>query len=275
MSPLTVPAASASEAARTLHELARLGELDRTGNPAPLVIGDLRSAVLSMRQIVDQLAFAHTSPAIPAAARADALATADELHHSGTILDDLLTRLDAAEQAADQVTITAETGPAREWVSVASLHGDHAAEALELLEEEGPEGAVAFCSQWDAGIDTDDEAIEARRTRAHLPLAAGDQAVTVDAYTLVTNPEARQVAMYRLIDDLPSMAIIEAQDRLTTPTPATPTPTASARDAQAAPGSRRAPREQAEPRTRRTASSSSWFDPPTTGGASRGPGRSL
>ena len=42
MSPLTVPAASASEAARTLHELAPLGELDRTGKPAPLVIGDLR-----------------------------------------------------------------------------------------------------------------------------------------------------------------------------------------------------------------------------------------
>lgn len=274
MSPLTVPAASASEAARTLHELARLGELDRTGNPAPVVIGDLRSAVLSMRQIVDQLAFAHTSPAIPAAARADALATADELHQSGTILDDLLTRLDAAEQAADQVT-TVETSPAREWVTVASLHGDHATEALELLEEEGPEGAVVFCSQWDSGIDTDDEAIEARRTRAHLPLAAGDQAVTVDAYTLVTNPSAGQVAMYRLIDDRPSMAIIEAQDRLTTPTPETPTPTAPAHDAQAAPGSHPAPRSRAESRPPRTASGGSWFDPPATGGASQRRGPSL
>lgn len=275
MSSLTVPAASASEAARTLRELARLGELDRTGRAAPVVIGDLRSAVLSMRQIVDQLAFAHTSPAIPAAARADALATADELHHSGTILDDLITRLDAAEQAADQVTTTAETGPAREWVNVTSLHGDHATEALRLMEEEGPEGAVVFCSQWDTGIDTDDEAIEARRTRAHLPLAAGDQAVTVDAYTLVTNREAGQVAMYRLIDDLPSMAIIEAQDRLTTPIPETPTPSVPVEGEQAAPSSRRAPREQAEPRTRRTASGGSWFDPPTTGGASRGQGRSL
>lgn len=274
MPPLTVPAASASEAARTLRELARLGELDRTGNPAPVVIGDLRSAVLSMRQIVDQLAFAYASPA---AVRADALAIADELHHSGTILDDLLTHLDAAEQAADQVTTTAETGPAREWVSVASLHGDHAAEALDLLEEEGPEGAVVFCSQWDAGIDTDDEAIEARRTRPSLPLAAGDQAVTVDAYTLVTNPEARQVAMYRLIDDLPSMAIIEAQDRLTAPRPETPTPTPSVpvEGEQAAPVSRRAAREQTQTRPPCPASGGSWFDPPTTGGTSRGQGRSI
>jgi len=250
MSPFTIPAASASEAARTLHELARLGELDRTGNPAPVVIGDLRSAALSIRQIVDQLAFAHTAPGIPAAARADALATADELHHSGTILDDLLTHLDAAEQAADQVTTTAaDTGSAREWVSVASLHGDQATEALRLLEDEGPEGAVVFCSQWDSGIDTDDEAIETRRTRSSLPLAAGDQAVTVDAYTLVANPEAGHVAMYRLIDDLPSMAIIEAQDRLTTPTPSVPV-----EGEQVAPVSRRAAREQTQSRPPRTAS---------------------
>src|SRR5699024_5547864 len=269
-------AASASEAARTLRELARLGELDRTGKAAPVVIGDLRSAVLSMRQIVDQLALAHTSPAIPAAARADALATADELHQSGTIFDDLLSSLDAAEQAADQVTATAaETGPAREWVAVASLHGDQAAEALELLEEEGPEGAVVFCSQWDSGIDTDDEAIEARRTRPSLPLAAGDQAVTVDAYTLVTNPEAGQVAMYRLIDDLPSMAIIEAQDRLTTPTLATPTPTVPVEGEGAAPGSRSAARRRTESRPPRPASGASWFDPPAPGGPSQGRGRSL
>ena len=258
MSPFTVPAASASEAARTLRELARLGELDRTGNPAPVVIGDLRAAALSMRQIVDQLAFAHTAPGLPAAARAEALATADELHQTGTILDDLLTHLDAAEQAAERVTAD-ETGLAREWVSVANLHGDHATEALDLLDDEGPEGAVVFCSQWDSGIDTDDEAIETRRTRANLPLIAGDQAVTVDAYTLVANPEAGHVAMYRLIDDLPSMAIIEAQDRLTTPTPSVPV-----EEEQIAPVSRRAAREQTQSRPPRTASGGSWFDPPTT-----------
>lgn len=264
------PAAYASEAARTLRQLARLGELDRTGTTAPAVISDLRATAISIRQVVDQLAFAHTDPGLPAGARGDALATADELHQAGTVLDELAARLATAEDAAEQV-MSGDTGPVREWVAVASLHGDQAAEALRLLEEEGPEGAVVFCSQWDAGIDTDDEAIEGRRTRASVPLAAGDQAVTVDAYTLVANRSAGHVAMYRLIGDLPSMAIIEAQDRLDQPQ------SAPFAQAPTAPVTRRAAREQTEARRARPPSPrGSWFEPPTPGGGTEhGRGRSL
>src|SRR5699024_5897373 len=60
---------------------------------------------------------------------------------------------------------------------------------------------------------------------------------------------AGHVAMYRRIDDLPSMAIIEAQDRLTTPTPSVPV-----EGEQVAPVSRRAAREQSQSRPPRTAS---------------------
>lgn len=271
MSPFMFSAASASEAARTLREIARPGELDRTGASAPVVLNDLRVAALSMRQVVDQLAFAHTDPGLPAQVREAALATADELHQAGTVLDDLTERLNAAELAAEKVT-TIDTGPVRQWVPVANLHGDQAAEALHLLDTEGPEGAAVFLSQWDSGIDTDDQALDQRRTRAQLPLAAGDQAVTFDAYTIVANPEAGQIAMYRLADDLPSMAVIEAQDRLPTIN------TAPVEQQPVQPQTRRAARQQTESRhAHKPAPGRSWFDPPTTGGPSQGPnrGRSL
>lgn len=263
MPSFTFSAAYASEAARTLHELARLGELDRTGTSAPAVIHDLRRVTLAMRQVVDQLAFAHTDPGLPASLRREALATADELHQAGTVMDDLASQLDAAEDAADQVTAI-DTGPARQWVSVANLHGDQAVQALHLLDTDGPEQAAVFLAQWDRGADTDEEATAGRRTRPQLPLAAGDWPVAIDAYTIVANPSAGQIAMYRLVDDVPSMALLRAHDHLTPARNSAERPT----------------REgwRARPEARHTRSSErgrSWFDPPATAGTSSGRGPAL
>lgn len=284
MPSYSYPAAFAFEAARNLRELATAGRLEATGAGAHSLITDLHEAARAMRQVLDQLAIAHSVPALSEAVRADALEAADELHQAGTAVDEASDRLSDAARAAKRVT-SLDSAPPHEWVSVASLYGDDAAPALGVLEREGPEAAAVFLSQWDAGIETDDRAVAQHATSEHLLLSPGEQVVSFDAYTIVASPGRGSIAMYRLLDDVPSPGVLDAQDRyaITTPAPAATTETTAATETTVAaepvtpePPTRRSQRERQEARhVRRPEPDGSWFDPPTGGGAARGRGLGL
>ena len=262
----------AAAAARSLRELAGPDTVHDGLTHATL--GELQSSVTSIARLVDTLSGEYMGPEVPFHLRADAQATADELHQASTALEAAATWLAGAARIAERVD-TASIDPPQPWVNVVSLEGSHATGALHLLANDGPEAATVHLSQWDEGTDTDNQAMIQRMAQDRLPVAPGDQAASYDVYTIIANPAASRIAMYRLIDDEPIRTA--AEDHLTTDPLAreTPTPTASARDVDAAPFSRRAGGEKPEPRTRRNASGGSWFDPPTTGGTSRGQGRSL
>ena len=237
-------------------------------------LGELQSSVTSIARLVDNLSGEYMGPEVPFHLRADAQATADELHQAGTALEAAATWLAGAVRIAEWVD-AASIDPPQPWVNVVSLEGSDAARALHLLDQQGAEAVAVYLAQWDRGTDTDNQAMIQRMAQDRLPVAPGDQAASHDVYTIIANPSASRIAMYRLIDDEPIRTA--AEDHLTTDTLAreTPTPTASARDAQAVPASRRAGGEKTAPRPPRNASGGSWFDPPTTGGTSRGQGRSL
>ena len=256
------------QAARSLRELAGPGVLHDAETHATL--GELQSSVTSIARLVDTLSGEYMGPHVPTHLRGDAQATSDELHQAGTALEAAAIWLAGAARIAERVD-TASVDPPQPWVTVASLEGRDAARALKLLEHDGPEAATVFLSQWDEGTDTDNRAMIQRMAQDRLPVAPGDQAASHDIYTIIANPSASRIAMYRLVDDEPTLT----DDRLTTPARETPTPSAPASDAQAAPASRPTGQEKTEPRPPRNASGGSWFDPPSTGGASRGQGRSL
>src|SRR5699024_6016715 len=235
-------------------------------------LGALRPSVTSIARLVDTLSGEYMVPEVPAHLRADAQATSDELHQAGTALEAAAIWLAGSARIAERVD-TASVDPPQPWVTVVSLERRDAARALNLLENDGPEAATVFLSQWDEGTDTDNQAMIQRMAQDRLPVAPGDQAASHDIYTIIANPTASRIAMYRLIDDEPTLTVTD--DRLTTPARETPMPSAPASDAQAAPASRPTGQEKTEPRPPRNASGGSWFDPPSTGGASRGHGRSL
>ena len=273
------PAAFATEAARNLRLLADDGELETRGPGTAAVLGDLRDAAAAMRQVIDRIATANALPGHPAAARAAGLQIGDELHQAGTALEASTTRLAGAVTAFEEAASAPTEGP--EWVQVVSLSGQDATEALDLLEEEGPHMTAVFLSGWDFGTETDDQAVEQHATREHLPLIAGEQAMTVDAYTIIANPGREQIAMYRALDGGPGPDILDAQDELAallSATRAEKTPPENAH-APEAPGL-----EVSEPPTRRSQRAArqsrpvqqerSWFDLPAAG-AGAGQGREL
>ncbi|MBU8577599.1 hypothetical protein [Brevibacterium luteolum] len=270
------PAAHAAEAARHLRELAAAGAIAATDPSTGPLLVELRDAAGAMRQVLDQLAIDHASLAHPGRLRVAARRTGDELHQAGTALEETATHLTGAIDAATELTMM-PTVPTREWVPVASVRGEDAARALALLDRDRQEAAAVFLSQWDSGADTDDRAVEQQATLEQLPLEPGDQAVTVDAYTIVADPARGHIAMYRLLDDLPSPALLDAQDAITIPAPAPVT--APAPSNEPVPGSRRARREarqgrQGRHQQRRSDPDGSWFAPPA-GGSNTSAGRGL
>lgn len=275
------PAGYASEAARNLRELAGAGPFATTDPGTGPLMMQLREAATAMRQVLDQLATDHAGLRHPGRLRVAARRTGDELHQAGNALEAAHTHLAGAMSAAEQMT-SIPTVPTREWVPVADLHGADAAHALDLLDRDGPQATVVFLSQWDQGVDTDDRAIDQGTTQEQLPLEPGDKAVSFDAYTIVADPGRGHIAMYRLLDDLPSPDILDAQDRhMAPPPPAIPTTSpataaaAAAEPAPPEPPTRRSQRQQAPARhAKPPAPRGSWFDPPATGGGAvrgRGP----
>ena len=166
-------------------------------------------------------------------------------------------------------------------MQVVSLTGQDATEALDLLEEEGPHMTAVFLSEWDFGTETDSQAVEQHATREHLPLSAGERAMSVDAYTIIADPAREQIAMYRALDGGPGPDILDAQDQLAALLSAT---RAEKTQTENTPVEHAPVSEVSEPPTRRSQRAArqsrsvqqegSWFDPPAAG-AGAGQGRGL
>jgi hypothetical protein len=98
------PLADAAEASEALRGLAHATRSFSDPADTYPVIGDLLGGVRSLRQVLDQLANAHTAHRARAhddagnqlAGASAALAAADELHQAATLLDAVHDRLDAA-----------------------------------------------------------------------------------------------------------------------------------------------------------------------------------
>lgn len=254
------PAAFAAEAARNLRQLAEDGELATTGPGASALLVDLRDAAEAMRQVIDRIASGNTIPGLPAAARAAGLQIGDELHQAGTALEETSARLTGAVTAIEQAATTEADGS--EWVQVVSLHGPHM--------------AAVFLSGGDLGMETDDEAVDQHATREHLPLTAGERAMSVDAYTIIANPGSERIAMYRALDDGPGPDILDAQDELAALLSASTAEETPVGQAPGLGGSEPARRrsQSAGRHTRDAEPAVSWFDPPVAGPGT-GQGRGL
>src|SRR5690625_1864448 len=98
------PLADAAEASEALRGLAHASRVFDDPADTYQVFGELSAGVRSLRQVLDQLAATHLSHRDRAfddagdhtAGSTDAMATADELHQAGTLLDQAYDRLSAA-----------------------------------------------------------------------------------------------------------------------------------------------------------------------------------
>lgn len=105
------PRADAAEASAALRGLAHATRTIPEPAATYPVLGDLLASVRSLRQVLDQLATAHVDNRVlardhagdRAAGAISALATADELHQAGTLLDTVEWRLDAAAQHSGRI----------------------------------------------------------------------------------------------------------------------------------------------------------------------------
>ncbi|MHA6750836.1 hypothetical protein ACX31A_08025 [Dermacoccus nishinomiyaensis] len=205
-------AAEASDALRGLaHATRSMGE-----HPGDMytVMGDLLSGVRSLRQVVDQLATAHLDQRFSAfddsgdhtAGATHALAAADELHQTGTLLDQAEERLDQAMNAAGRIAWhpdKPEAAPSR-WVSVVFLQGEDAEPVLDVIDRQGPDAGIAYLSGWDMGEETMNDAMENGYVYNQPPAGMNDKVAEQGEYALTYNPAMTYVGLTRRLTDTPT-----------------------------------------------------------------------
>lgn len=209
------PLADAAEASDALRGLAHASRV--FDNPANTysVLGDLLSGVRSLRQVLDQLGSAHLvhrgrahdDDGDQTIGASEALATADDLHHAGTLLDEAEERVNAAmthsgriawhapAQEVDREAVFTEA-PHR-WISVVFLQGSEADEVLDLINRDGPDVAIEHLRNWDYGDETTDTALENGYVYDEPPTGQLDRVVTDGDYTLTYNPFMGHVNLLR------------------------------------------------------------------------------
>ncbi|MFT3799064.1 hypothetical protein [Microbacterium sp.] len=202
-----------------------------------VVTTELLSAVATLRQVVDQLAgthilfrvFAHDNERNHMAGATAALAAADELHQAGTLLDAVHERLTAAVSHSAGIvwhevparlespptptplspTPSAQSDEAAaewRWINVVFLQGDVADKVLDIIDRDGADAAIAFLSDFDYGSETTEAALENGYVYARPPAGTLDRTVTQGDYTLVHNPFAGYVSLYRRFGTTPDDA---------------------------------------------------------------------
>ena len=205
-------AAEASEALRGLAHASRVFD-----NPAGTysVLGDLLSGVRSLRQVLDQVGSAHLvhrrrahdDDGDHAIGASEALAAADDLHHAGTLLDNVEERVNAAmthsgriawhapAQELDRETVSTEAP--RRWLSVVFLQGSEADEVLDLIDRDGADAAIEHLRNWDYGDETTDAALENGYVYDEPPTGQLDRVAIDGDYTLTYNPFIGHVNLLR------------------------------------------------------------------------------
>lgn len=205
-------AAEASEALRGLAHASRVFD-----NPAGTysVLGDLLSGVRSLRQVLDQVGSAHLvhrrrahdDDGDHAIGASEALAAADDLHHAGTLLDNVEERVNAAmthsgriawhapAQELDREAVSTEAP--RRWLSVVFLQGSEADEVLDLIDRDGADAAIEHLRNWDYGDETTDAALENGYVYDEPPTGQLDRVAIDGDYTLTYNPFIGHVNLLR------------------------------------------------------------------------------
>lgn len=225
------PVSDADEAAQALRGLAHASR--SFDHPQDLygVLGDLLSGVRSLRQVLDQLATAHTdqrSRAFDDAGDPDAgdrfaLAAGDGLHQSATLIDQAEDHLDQAMTAAGRIAwhenpapeppervAAAESG--RRWISVVFLQGEDADRVLDLIDTDGEDAALTHLTGWDYGEETTGAAMENGHVYDEIPTNPLDRMVADGEYRMTYSPAFGHVALYR-------QHTVAPEDRLDPPEP--------------------------------------------------------
>lgn len=267
----TADAAEASDALRGLAHASRM--FDQPADTYP-VFGDLLAGVRSLRQVLDQLANAHLTHRDRAhddegnhrAGAQSALAAADELHQTGTLLDHVASRLDAAFSHSGRIAwhheptppgpVTNE--PPAQWVSVVFLQGDEADAVLDLIDRDGADAAIAYLQGWDYGDETTGAALVNGDIYDEPPTGPLDRVITDGAYTLTYNPTMGHASLLRQ-----HTTSLDEPDAASPREPATRIGAAARAPRRGAPASGTA--------HSRPADDSSWFEYP--GGAAGNPSR--
>ncbi len=204
------PGADAGEASDALRGLAHATRTIEHPRDMYSVLGDLLSGVRSLRQVLDQLASAHASNrelafddyGDHASGSADALAAADELHQTATLIDQAEDRLNVAMSAAGRIAWHTEPAteqvPVRRWISVVFLQGSEADEVLDMIDRDGPDTALEHLKNWDYGNETTDAAMENGHVYDLPPVGMLDREVRDGDYQMTYNQSFGHVGLYRL-----------------------------------------------------------------------------
>lgn len=217
----TADASEAREALRALAHASRTFE-----QPADMyrVIGDISSAMRSLRQVLDQIADVHERKTAHAfddsgdhdAGVRDALAASEELRQSAILVDQAYDRLAEGFIAAGRIAWHPERAPEptsehvveHRWISVVFLQGDEADEVLELIDSQGTDAAIEHL----AGYDYGDETVEAAIANGHVydepQSGAMDRTATRDVYTLTYNASLGYAGLYREATALPDPKLL-------------------------------------------------------------------
>ncbi|GFZ94116.1 hypothetical protein [Nesterenkonia alkaliphila] len=217
------PHADAEEASQALRGLAHATRSFEDPSVTYTAIGELLSGVRSLRQVLDQLSeahlhhrgLAHDDEGNHLNGAHAALAAADELHHAGTLLDQVHDRLDTASQHSGRIAWHPQTEHApvaqemaRRWVNVVFLDRGQADGVLDRIDEDGAQAGISHLAQWDTGQETTDAAMENGYVYDQPPAADGDKLITEGDYTISYNQQMGHVALYRTIpapeDPLPA-----------------------------------------------------------------------
>lgn len=202
--------ADAGETSEALRGLAHATRAIEHPQDMYSVLGDLLSGVRSLRQVLDQLASAHASNrdlafddyGDHASGSADALAAADELHQTATLIDQAEDRLNVAMSAAGRIAWHSEPAteevPVRRWISVVFLQGSEADEVLDMIDRDGPDAAMEYLKNWDYGDETTDAAMENGHVYDLPPAGMLDREVRDGDYQMTYNHTFGHVGLCRL-----------------------------------------------------------------------------
>ncbi|MGO0577330.1 hypothetical protein [Ornithinimicrobium panacihumi] len=217
MPTFTDPTKDAAEASEALRGLAHATiRIDQPAQMYP-VLGDVLAGVRSLRQVLDQLASTHIAgqprafddDGDAAAGARDALAAADELHQTATLIDAAHDRLDAAMNAAGRIAWHEPETPARRWVSVVFLDGEEADQVLDLIQRDGTTAGIEHLRQWDYGEETTDAALANGYVYDTPPVGSLDRTATEGDYTLTYSPFLSHVSLLRAHDAPADPALAE------------------------------------------------------------------
>lgn len=204
------PTADAAEASEALRGLAHASRSFEDPADTYAVLGDLLAGVRSLRQVLGQLATAHTANRVRAhddagdqtAGATHALAATAELQQAAALLDGVHDRVDAAMAASGRIAWhpePAKPAPASRWVSVVFLQGQYADAVLAIIDRDGADAdaAISHLAGFDMGEETTQAALVNGYVYDQIPTGALDRTITDGEYALTYNHDLGHVSLLR------------------------------------------------------------------------------